>query len=697
MKTTSTSQVSRRSFLTWTAASAAGILAASCAQPTVQVIEKEVLVEKIVKETVVVEKQVPVEKVVKETVVVEKEVAIQKVVTASPVPVKYKEAPMLEALVKAGKLPPVDERLPEEPCVMSSTEGVGKLGGAIRRGTTGPSDGAGVRKLIRPGMVWFDAHLDQVPRVAKSWEVNADGSEWTFHLRKGMKWSDGEPFTTTDILWWWQNTETYKELKPAPSSYWVSGPNNNPATITAPDDYTVKFAFDPPKPMFLLPIGNREPWMPAHYSRNLHMDFVKDKAALEKEYKDKGFDSWVKYFGNRHEKTMNADLPWISGWVPLNTMNEELFIMERNPYYFGVDEEGQQLPYLDRIIHRRVGGEEALPMLVMNGEIDLQSRRMGFSNFTLYKEAEAKGDFKVFLGVTGTHVGLNINHTAKDPKVRALFQDRNVRLALSYAVDRNLLNELLYDGMSTPRQYSPLSRSAQSYPKLSNVHLEYDPAKANALLDEAGYDKKDSDGFRLWKDGSGPVSFLIEHYTATGTLEEDSILVVSKYLADVGIKATYKFVERALFTEHYKTNDVEATWEGGGFTIVPLSTPSIWLGRQDDRIWANAWYFWDVDPANANAEEPPADHWIRDIWNIWDNEVSAAADSKRQIEGFFRILDIWAEELPYPTFLGETPTMCIVKNGLKGFLAGYPLDDSTNDESILNLETYYWENPEAHV
>ena len=133
--------MNRRAFLRGAAMTAVGIMAASCAQPTPIVIEKEVPVEKIVKETVVVEKEVPVEKVVKETVVVQKEVAVEKVVTATPVPAKYKEAPMLAELVKAGKLPPVDERLPKNPLVVPVLEAIGKYGGTMRRGFKGVSDG----------------------------------------------------------------------------------------------------------------------------------------------------------------------------------------------------------------------------------------------------------------------------------------------------------------------------------------------------------------------------------------------------------------------------------------------------------------------------------------------------------------------------------------------------------------------------
>ncbi len=691
-------KLSRREFLALTATSAVGIVAASCAAPTAQVIEKEVPVEKIVKETVVVEKEVAVEKVVKETVVVEKEVAVQKEVVATAPVFKYKEAPMLAKLVAAGKLPPVDERLPEEPWVVKGQDGIGKYGGGIRRSFNGVSDSRGPENFNRRALVWFTPELEQAPRIAKSWETNADGSVWTFHLRKGMKWSDGAPFTSKDAIWWWQNMETYKPLKGSPSEYWVSGPDRTPAVLTAPDDYTITFTFNPKKPLFLLPLGDRECYAPAHYLQNYHIDFTKDKAALEKEFKAVGFDSWDKYFNNQNTKYLNPNLPILGAWVAKNPLSEEIFIMERNPYFFAVDESGQQLPYLDTVSHRLVSSADVRAMRVINGEIDFQARSLGFADWTLYKENEAKGDYKVYVNPTSGHVCMKGNMTSKNQKVAELFAERKVRMALSYAVDRDVINDLLYDGVCESRQYSPIPGSPQYYDKLSKAYLEYDPAKASQLLDEAGYDKKDAEGFRLWKDGSGPVSFIIEGTAATGSLDEDAILVVCKYFADIGLKATYNYAERSLYTQHYRANDIEAAWYGASGGVLPLMSPDVWIGRQEDRPWSRGWEIFYREGKDApNAVEPPAGHWIWDLWNIWDEEVSQATDSKVQTEGFLKILDIWYEELPFPAYIGLTPAIIVVKNGFKGYRAGLPHESAVMDEHLLNTETYYWENPEAHV
>jgi peptide/nickel transport system substrate-binding protein len=698
-------KLNRRSFLKASALTALSGVLAACAQPTPQVIKETVVVEKpvekIVKETVMVKETVQV----KQTVVVEKTVQVEKVITATPKPMTYQEAPMLAALVKAGKLPPVAERLPIEPKVFKGMEGIGKYGGTMRRAFNGVSDRWGPTKLVDRGLTWFDDKFNIQPRLAKSWTVNATGSEWTFTLRKGVKWSDGQPMTSADFAWWYKNVAMNKELVPAGNAgaQYTSGAKSTPMTLETPDDYTVRFKFADPKPLFILGMGRQSPhaalggpWVPAHYMKQFHNDFVTDKAAYEKTWKDLKFPTWVAYYIEKDNWTLNPDRPGIGPWIAKNKLSEEIYQMERNPYFWGVDEQGQQLPYIDKVNHRLFSTTDVKNLWVVNGEIDFQARHMIFSDYTLMKQGEAKGDYKVFVGISGGHTAIQVNHTTKEAKLREFFRTRDVRIAISLAVNRDEVNDLLFEGMATPRQYSPISKSAQFYPKLSNAYIKYDPKTANDLLDKAGYSKKGADGYRLWKDGSGPISFIIEGTDQTGTIGEDWVLVVCKYLKDVGLKATYKYAERSLYTQHYSANEIEAASWGGDRTVVPLVAPIIWLGQQPDRPWCPAWGFWYADPKNQNAEEPPADHWIRKIWDIWDNQVAKATESAKQNEYFFKILDIWAEEIPYPAFLGEAPTPIIVKNGFKGYLPGYPVDDPPGDEHLLNTETYYWDDPSKH-
>ena len=382
----------------------------------------------------------------------------------------------------------------------------------------------------------------------------------------------------------------------------------------------------------------------------------------------------------------------------MNTLNDELSVMERNPYYYGVDTEGNQYPYLDQIQFRLFESAEVLNLRVVAGEVDFQNRHLGMANYTLYKESEGGGDYKVLLGFKSAHVAMQVNHTTKDPNLREFFNNPNARIAMSLAANRQEMNELIFNGLYTPRQYSPLSVSPDYHEKLSNAYIEYDPDKANELLDEAGYTERDSEGYRMFKDGSGPISFVIESTMAVADVAEDAVNLYIGWLKDVGIKAQLLIEERSLYTEHFRANDIEAAWWGGDRTVVPLAAPIIFIGTQPDRPWCPAWGFWrNEGDANPNAEEPPEGHWIREIWRIWDEEVAIEPDEAKQHAAFAKILDIWAEELPYIGLLGEQPGPVIVKNGFRGYLEGYPLDDVTSDEHLLQTESYYWENPEDHT
>jgi peptide/nickel transport system substrate-binding protein len=300
------------------------------------------------------------------------------------------------------------------------------------------------------------------------------------------------------------------------------------------------------------------------------------------------------------------------------------------------------------------------------------------------------------VGIHANHVAVQLNQAVKNDNLRAFFQNRDVRIALSYALDRERINELVYNGLATPRQYAPLSISPQYYPKLADAYIEFDAAKANQMLDDAGYANKDSDGFRTYADGT-TISFTIEGTEAAGTPVEDSAQQIVQMWADVGVKCAYKYFERSLYTEHYQANEIEAAFWGGDRTVLPLAPEApIFRGTMIDRPWAAGYgTFWS-DPTNPSAVEPPADHYIWKIWEIWD-KITVEADPDKQNELFFQILDIWAEELPMIGVLGEMPQLVIVKNGIHNFLEGFPGDDTTGDEHVYNTETYFWDSPEMHT
>ncbi len=630
--------------------------------------------------------------------------------TVAPTPMSYKEAPMLADLVKAGKLPAVEQRLPKNPLIMPGYEGIGKYGGTWRRAFLGVSDAWGPTKCLDRAWGWFDKNLNLQPRLLESWSVSPDGKEWTIKLRQGLKWSDGNAeYTTDDIEFWYKYEIQNKKLVGAWSISPWQDPDKTLVKYETVDKYTAKFTYTKPKPMFIANMTRGGtgggstiaplPVSPSHYMKQFHEDTTASKTELDADIKKRGFSDWQTYYMQfARQWTMNPDRPSLGGWLAKNDLGKELFTAERNPYFFAVDPQGNQLPYVDKITHRLYQSPEVLTLWVTNGEIDMQFRQMQIANLALYKAGEAKGDYKTVLGILASHIGMCLNLTTKNKPLAEFFNQRDARIAISMAVNRDNMNQLVYNGLLKPRQYSPLPMSPQYYEKLTNAYLKYDPDTANKMLDDAGYTKKDANGIRLYRDGSGPISFSIEGINQPPHQDDDACSLVSKDLAKIGVKCAYKYVERSLYTQHYEANDVEAAWWGGDRTVLPIVPEAIiFRGNQRDRPWCPAWSLYYNDPKNVNAVQPPDGHWIWQIWKIWDEEVIVEPDPGKQTTAFKKILDIWATELPMVTFLGEQPAPTIVKNGFKGYPAGMPNDDTTGDEHFCQSETYYWDDPSKHT
>jgi len=673
-------EISRRDFIRLSTVATAGMVAAACAggaAPDAEQVEQ-------------VQEQEPVQESAAAVAEEAEEMASG----------QYNEAPMLADLVASGELPPVDERLPINPAVIPTLEGIGNYGGTFRRGFKGVSDRWGPSKVNGQGLTWYNPDLTVRPNMIESWEINTDGSEWTLHLREGLKWSDGHPLDADHFAWWWEHDVSNTTITPAPPGNYSTGSPAQLAEFSAPDKHTLVFKFAHPKPLFAFNLtrGLENTQAPAsHYMAQFHIDTTDDPAALEQAAKDAGFETWDQYYVDRRWWYLNPDRPNWGPWLSKNTLQEELFLMERNPYFWQVDEAGNQLPYVDKVNHRLFESNDVFNLWITNGEIDFQNRHVDLANFTLYKENEDAGDYQVFVGTSAGHSALQLNLNTQNERLREFFNIREVRQALSVAVDRQQLIDIVQDGLGKARQYSPLSSSPQYYEAQETAWIQYDPDLANQLLDDAGYAEKDGDGFRLWNDGSGEtLSFIIEGTDLPGNPGEDMAQLLISYFADVGVKATYQGFERSLYTEHFESNNIEAAWWGGDRTVLPVTAPWIFTGEMMDRPWAPAWGRFRADPGNPVAEEPPEGHWIWDIWALMD-QINVEPDDATRNDMFRQILDIWAEELPMIGYVGENPALIIVKNGIKGYLPGYPIDDTTADEHLLCTQTYHWEDPENHV
>lgn len=621
-------KMNRRGFLKGAAMTAAGLLAASCAAPTPVVIEKEVPVEKVVKETVVVEKEVAVEKIVKETVVQEKEIAVEKMVTATPIPGKFNEAPMLAEMVAQGKLPPVEDRVPQEPLVLEPYIEIGTYGGVWRQMHMGAVDRwqNSYKMIERIGK--YNALGEIEPCVAKSWAFNGDATEVTINLRKGMKWSDGKPFTTADVMYWWNDVIGNDELSPSkPSQFKVSG---QLAEVSAVDDYTFTVKFPESYGAFEIYFASIEPWQPAHYMKKFHKAFAA-QAALDQAMEEVGVETWLDLYAAKTAFANNPGTPGLMAWNPIGAVDEPIQVWERNAYYWKVDTAGNQLPYLDAVNRILLPDKEAILLKAIAGEADFESRRIeSVENYPTVMANREKGDYRVVLedNAGGNFGTIFFNFWHEDEILRDLFMNKDFRIALSVAIDRDEINDLIYKGQATPSAATVAKGSIWYDPEFATKNATYDPDRANQLLDSVGLDKKDSAGFRLRPDGErfSVVNLVFTPYPPSSVEIQE---LVKEHWAEVGIEVIVKPMDRLLWGEtvHGLDFDIATYIMGmGHLTQTPLQQRQIVPVSESSVNWGTQWGLW-YETNGAQGEEPPQE--IKDMYPIWEAALKEPDTDKR--------------------------------------------------------------------
>src|SRR5437899_5858045 len=322
-------------------------------------------------------------------------------------PRSLKEAPQLAALVKAGKLPPVAERVGQDPLVIKPLHEIGKYGGAWRGGFTGPADfWNGYRCCSGPDhLMFWDYTGDKVmPNLARSLEMQDGGRTWLVHLRRGMKWSDGKPFTADDFVFWFEDVYRNKDLVPTPTA--TMAINGKQGAIEKVDTHTARFKF--PEPYYMFPdvlagstdlagqmFGYRAlgGFAPAHYLKQFHPKYV-GQAELDRKVKEAKFDSWVRMFLFKNDWALNPELPVLSAWTTVPPINTPTWTLERNPYSVFVDTAGTHLPYIDRVLRALAENLEVLNLRAIAGEYDFQQRHIDLGKLPVFIETQARGGYK---------------------------------------------------------------------------------------------------------------------------------------------------------------------------------------------------------------------------------------------------------------------------------------------------------------
>lgn len=502
------------------------------------------------------------------------------------------EPEILRERVAAGSLPPMAERLPKIPRVMPLDEAgtaPGRFGGKIRILVGSQRDIRYIPIVTYCRLVGFDRHFNFQPDILRDFEVRRERI-FTLHLRPGHRWSDGSPFTAEDFRYVWDDMFHNKELHKGgmPTVLKVNG--KEPA-FEVIDELTVRYSWEDPNPDFLAelasPVATRL-MHPSAYMKQFHPKYqTKEKIA---EYvKRQNVEDWVALHQkmSRTARPENPDLPTLDPWVNTTPTPSGYFVFARNPYFHRVDPNGLQLPYADYVT-LSVGSGDLIAAKTAAGESDLQFNNLDFSDYTFLKGAEKRGaiEVKLWKRTQGSRVALHPNLNCADLIWRNVLRDVRVRRAMSLALNRSEINKAVFFGLGQPSANSPLPESPLFKERYRDSWAQFDPDRANALLDEAGLSRASKRGLRRLPDGR-ECNLIIET-TAETNFETDVLELVSDHFSKIGFRVFTHVSHRELFRQRLMNGDtVMSVWPGldNGVPTADMSPRELAPTSNDQNQW----------------------------------------------------------------------------------------------------------------
>jgi peptide/nickel transport system substrate-binding protein len=561
-----------------------------------------------------------------------------------------KESPMLRAMVEAGELPPLEERLPENPHVVEVVNEIGRHGGTLYGAGIGFDGIRDTRQMIGMDKTLYLGPDGVEPGYAE-FEMSSDAKTLTLYFREGMKWSDGEPFSAEDMVFWYEDILLEEDLTPAISSYFT--PGGEVFDMVKVDEYTLQWKFAEPHPniVFLLAhsVGTGLHW-PKHYLSQFHKNYVSEEDMADLVAETEGANTWYDVFNMNRARwftiPQNKEMPTIGPYMVDRRRTDGIDFV-RNPYYWRVDPEGNQLPYIDRIHITDVANVELFNAKVVSGEIDLTT---GFQtsavNLPLYKQGEQEGLYDLLMWNTAdsSDIFLTLNPYPEDPVLQPVFFDKRFRQAVSLAVNRQEIIDVLFFGLGQSVQVTNIPESSYYQPEFQSAYADYDPARANDLLDDMGLEWDSRNEYRLRPDGSGPLGWTITYLRRNESWIKTAELCV-EYWKELGLDVKMKEVGQGLYNELINANEVEMTvWHADDqsehrFTFqTGIYTPY-------DRIWhtcmARPWNDW-FNSEGESGVEPPSE--IKRLGE-WVEIMRTAVDDEDRIEAGREILEYQAEHV----------------------------------------------------
>ena len=597
----------------------------------------------------------------------------------------YDESPMLAEMVAAGNLPPVEDRLPKNPAVVTPVNEVGIYGGDLRVGFVGSDPGWGGMCFITAWenlVIWKPDFSGVVPNIAEGWEINDDITEYTFHLRKGIKWSDGVGFTADDIMFYVEDVLFNEEISVSgPAASWLPQEGAEDFVAEKIDDYTVKFKFAVPNGVFLYQLatwaGRHITWYPKHYLMQYHKDYNENVEDLLAEERD--VETWPDLF-NKYAAGPTSDMlnfykyperPVLFPWMvdePLG--NGTVISLVRNPYYWKVDTEGNQLPYIDTVTGFSYPDAESRTAAMLNGDLDFL-KDAGEANRAAYYEAMEAGKpiaISTLISDSANTNSIHFNRSIDDPMKAEVFADKNFRIGMSYAINREEIIEIVHKGQGTPAQVAPLESSPLYNGQLATQYLEYDVDRANEYLDMV-LPEKDEAGYRQSPNGERfSIIFSISNDLSYGANWVQVAELLIGYWEAVGVEVILRSMNDTVYVENKLDNNLEATlYTGeGGAGITAILNPRYYVPGEYFGMFGNGWYTWRTGVQNAVPVEMPEAY--QAIRAQYESEVLGGSTQEAQVVAMQDVLQIAADEFwvigisrpplnyqPYHARLGNLP------------------------------------------
>ena len=574
------------------------------------------------------------------------------------------DSPFFADSVARNELPPVAARLPDVPSIVEMDR-PGLHGGTIRMAFASSKD---TRIMVVYGyarLVAYGRDFAIRPDILESITVERD-EVFTLRLRKGHRWSDGTPFTTEDFRYWWEDVANNPMLSPLgpPQLLTVTG---EPAKVEILDEYTVRFSWGAPNPYFLPAMASATPlyiYRPAHYLKRYHERYA-DPEKLAAKVEKSGRRNWAALHNRRDNlyKNDNPDLPTLQPWILRTKPPAQRFLFERNPYYHRSDRNGRQLPYADEIA-MGIAAAGVIPLKTGAGEVDLQARGISFNDYTFLKEAEKRENFQVRLWSTakGAHLALFPNLNVNDPVWRPIVRDKRFRQALSLAVNRREINQVIYYGLAVEGQNTVLPDSTLAKPEYRNAWAAFDLKRANALLDELGLTGRNGRGVRLLPDGR-PMEIIVE--TAGEDTEQTDVLelIHDSWLA-AGIKLFTRPSQREVFRNRiFSGATLMSIWSGHEFGLPNAETiPDEFAPTSQLQLQWPKWgqYF----QTGGRAGNPPDDPAAKELLTLNRAWVYARSIEERR-EIWRRMLEINAEQVYSIGPIAAVPQPVVVNRALR--------------------------------